>query len=204
MTTVTIYDKPTGRILRAITMAEEMIASNVKEEEGTYEGWVDGARFYIGADGMPVAIPDLPSPGLKFDWEAKTWVDPRALPEAKTAKKLAVERERARRTNATIEYDGCVLDADATAQNNIKSKLLALASNMGLGKSVSAELLVWRDFDNVTHSFESMEALQSWLQGLVVEIDSRGTQFYMWAWAKKALIDAAQSLAEVDAIDIET
>lgn len=111
-----------------------------------------------------------------------------------------VELERQRRTVAPIQYGGARLDADATAQRNVSAKLLELQQAQALGIETPPQLLVWRDHDNVTHTFADQAALAAWLGGLAVAISQRGTEAYAWAWATKAAIQGAADLQAIHSI----
>jgi hypothetical protein len=119
-----------------------------------------------------------------------SWIDGRPLEVAKAAKKLAIDAERARRTELPIDYVGSLFDADGTAQDNVRTWQIQLGAGATL-----PEGFVWRDADNVDHPADA-----DFVNGLGVEMTMRGTQLYMQAWALKAQVDDATTIPEVEAI----
>lgn len=101
------------------------------------------------------------------------------------------------RAAAPIDVAGVTYDADTTAQNNIKAKLLEITSLRRLNKSIPPELLVWRDFHNITHTFDSMDALEIMLSDVAAAIAHRGTELYIWSWEVKTQAAALESLQEI-------
>jgi hypothetical protein len=133
--------------------------------------------------------PAQPSPYHVFDWSTKTWgADLEAI---RTAKRGAIEAQRELQIYAPlIVYDSINLDADARSQRNITEKLNDIALREQESDPMPAEMLMWRDADNVDHTFETQAAYRSWLNGLAIALGLRGTQAYAWSWAKKAALDA--------------
>jgi len=110
---------------------------------------------------------------------------------------LLVARAMKGRSIAPVTVDGVVFDADKTAQDNIKAKLIEIAALRRLDKEMPAELLVWRDHANTTHTFPNMGALEIKLSEVVAQIAQRGTELYMWNWAVKAHCATLGSAQEI-------
>ena len=198
----TIYDLATGCIEKTVQVPPlegALLMQYDPETQGAIDGEFSADAFYV-ADGTPIAIPPPPAPGHRFNCATKSWEDPRSLEGVRQQKRVAIEVERRRRTNAPIAYGGATLDADKTAQENIANKLLEIGQRVALSQPMPAELLIWRDHDNIDHTFETMDAYGAWLGGLAVAITERGTQAYAWAWQTKATLAAADSIQAVDAI----
>lgn len=151
-------------------------------------------------EGAIVPLPSKPSPEYLFDYESKQWFDPETLDTLMALRMGEVDAERMRRYVEPIQYLGRSLDADLTAQKNISDKLSEIKARENLGLVMPPELMLWRDADNLTEVFASMEAMKEWLQGLVVAIAQRGTEDYVWAWQTKSAIQTAQTKDEVRAI----
>ena len=105
--------------------------------------------------------------------------------------------EMRRRTVAPVTVEGITFDADTKAQSNIKNKLTEIEACRKLGRTIPAELLVWRDFHNVTHQFESPEALEQILSHVVAELATRLTMLYVWSWEVKAHCATLENSAQV-------
>lgn len=202
----TIYERATGRIEKTVNIPDfvegptNFLALQFDPAtHDTIEGDHSAADFYIER-GAPQPIPPRPSAGHVFDFASKAWVDARTVNDLKAAKRIAIEAERRRRTVSPIAYDGALLDADKTAQENIANKLLEIGQRMELGQPMPQELLFWRDHDNIDHTFDTVEEYRAWLGGLAVAITERGTQAYAWSWQAKAALAAADSIQAVEAI----
>lgn len=121
---------------------------------------------------------------------------------AKARMKIAVERELRARIEAPIQVGDILLDGDATAQNNLQSKLTEMKARLDLGLATPVELLVWLDYDNGMHTWDTLAEYYAWLAGYAVLLSTRGTLLYRQSWLHKEAIDALGSLAEVHAYDI--
>lgn len=119
----------------------------------------------------------------------------RRMALASVKQRLAAARIRL--STAPIEYDGKNVDADPTAQTNIASKLAEITARRRLGSEMPAPLLIWRDADNITHSFPSMDAYEDWLLGLTIAIAERATVAYVQAWLQGAAFDAMETSEEI-------
>lgn len=153
--------------------------------------------------GAWLPLPECPSHRHMLDPVTKTWVDGRTLTELKVEKCLKVDGLRTAKSVLPIEYDGALLDADLKAQSNISNKLLEIRENIDLGREMGTSVLFWRDADNEMHTFSDMAYFKQWLGMLAITITERGTLLYQWAWKKKALIDAATTPEEVEAVSLE-
>jgi len=197
----TIYNWSTGQVLRWGQCPDEHISMQAFEPgEAVIEGEYPGDRFYW--DGLQmIEFPERPSASHRWDWPSKTWQAD--LADAKAKKHVQIEAERDRRAMApVIVYDGKNLDADARATENLKSKLAEANSRLAQGTPFPAAQLVWRDADNVTHVFADTPSYKDWLDGFAIALGSRGTDAYAWSWQKKGELNAATTIAEVEALDL--
>ena len=151
------------------------------------------ADWFEGDD--PKTLPERPSPHHEWDWPTKSWLP--NLDAAKAAKKAEIEAEHSRRINEPLLYDGKVLDADQAARDNLKAKLEEVRERIRLNMPMAPELLVWRDNDNQTHSWPTIEAYRDWLAGYAVAMSERGTRCYTCAWYHK---DTLKQLSEMEAV----
>ena len=145
---------------------------------------------------------DRPSSAHIFDYTTKQWVDPRTIDDLKASLLVQVNDARIAYSTAPIEYAGRLVDADLTAQSNINNKLLELTACRALGVDMNPDLMLWRDADNLTVTFSTMDDMERWLHGLVAKIAERGTQCYAWSWNIKAAIEAATTVDEFPTISM--
>jgi hypothetical protein len=160
-----------------------------------------GTHYWEGA---LVPMPAQPSPYHVFDWPTKAWVADLAAIRAAQRKAIEAQREALIYAPAIV-YDGANLDADATSQRNITEKLNDIARREQESDPMPAPMLMWRDADNVDHTFADQAAYRSWLNGLAIALGLRGTQAYAWSWAKKAALEAlGDDVAALLAFDATT
>jgi len=177
-----LYETATGKVLGTGSVAyEEDLALQAREGQSVYFGTARIGQRIV--DGVAIDCPDT------------------ELERAKALTKQQVEFERIRRTALPIEMDEVQLDADATAQSNIKDKLVELTYRLGQGIPMPAELLFWRDYNNNMLVFSSQTEYQAWLGRLSIAITERGTRNYVWCWSLKAHIDACATLSELQTLD---
>ena len=149
-----------------------------------------------------VAPPARPSFWHEFDWETKVWVDTLTLDQHKFVARGKLEVSRNRRAEAPIEFEGATLDADLKSQGNIKDKLVDIDQRRKQGLDYPADLLFWRDYDNLMHTFVTVDEYEAWLSRLLIAIAERGTRTYLWMWGKKAEVDACGSVNGLEAVDL--
>lgn len=140
--------------------------------------------------------PPRPSPVHEWDNTAKVWVA--NLAKAREIRGAEIEAARDAIIKGTILYDGKNIDCDTRSQDNVSYKLATIAQREALGLSpLPAELLVWRDADNITHSFANQTTYKNWLGGLAVAMDERGTLAYGWSWGQKAALAALTTYEDI-------
>ena len=198
------YKVATGEILSRITGNDEHINNiYVGEGEAAIISDVFCDQGYIDAGQVFSFTPsEAPSPYHEWDWTTKSWLP--NLNAAITSRKNAIDQERDRRINSPLTYNGKNLDADARARENLKSKLEEIKSREALSLPMPTSMLVWRDADNVTHSWPTQEAYKAWLEGFTVAMSERGTMIYAAAWQHKANIDVLTGINEILAYDFAT
>jgi len=179
-----IYNLATGLIDKVVNCPEESIGIQFDPElQGYIEGNYDDTAWRI-VDGVAVAG------------------DTRTLDEYKFLAKSQLELGRAARAAAPISFEGATLDADLKSQGNIKDKLADIDQRRKQGMDFPAELLFWRDFDNLMHTFVTVDEYEAWLSRLLIAIAERGTRTYVWMWGQKAQIDASTTLNELQAVEV--
>ena len=152
-------------------------------------------HLYLSSSEGVVKRPEKPSIFHYWDHDLFCWQP--NLPASITYRGREVDAERDRRLNLPFIYDNKRLDADARARENLKSKLEEIKAREALLQPMPTEMLVWRDADNITHTWATQEAYKAWLEGFTIAMSERGTRLYAAAWQHKANIAA---LTDVDAI----
>lgn len=120
----------------------------------------------------------------------------------KARKKMLVEEEMRNQIFYPIQVGEILLDGDKTAQDNLKNKLSEAWARINLAIEMPADLLVWRDANNVIHEWPSLESYYEWLQTYAVALATRGTMMYRASWIHKATIDSLPTVDEVRTYDI--
>jgi hypothetical protein len=184
-----VFEKASGRVIQVVIGSDESSSNYADDSVGVLisSEYHDPDSVYVD-DEMFVEIPQSP-PHHTWDWPTKSWLPD--LPAAIAARKNEIDRERDRRINLPLAYDGKVLDADMTARDNLKAKLEEVRERIRLNMPMAPELLVWRDNSNQTHSWQTIEAYHDWLAGYAVAMSDRGTRCYACAWHHKDVLKAA-------------
>lgn len=180
------YSLETGQILACIhAPLSDIEHYPAGENEAIFISNVYCPEGYVENGGL-LPLPESPSPHHEWDWTTKSWLP--NLDGAKAAKKRDIDALRSAMIDAPLDYDGKSLDADQSARDNLKAKLEEVRERIRLGIPMLSELLVWRDADNVTHSWPTIEAYHDWLAGFAVAMSERGTRCYACGWHHKDAI----------------
>ena len=193
------FDPETGQYTRSSWCDA---TSSDLDEPNTYRGLVSdiNSQYHDITNGVPVDMPPKPSAHHEFNYSSKQWAP--NLAHSKVRLKHRIEAERDRRVFAPIAYDEKVIDGFERSQRNLADKLATIRARREHGlPALPTQLRVWRDANNITHTFPSEEAYESWLVSLAVALEERGTAAYAWSWQKKAALDAITTVAELDEFD---
>jgi hypothetical protein len=187
----TVYDLETGDILRAGYCQEADYDYQAGDGEGILPARYDAAEYYVN-DGNPIMKGNPPS--SSHEWVNGEWAG--NVEKSRTGKLFSVAQKQIELSNSIIVYAGFNLDADATARDNIQGKLSEIAASIALNLPV--DNMVWRDADNILHTFATIEEYHTWLQGLAVAIAKRSTELYISAWTHKAAISQLSTFEEIE------
>jgi len=164
---------------------------------------IEPDQYYIPDINNPVKtlLTGRPSDYHQYDYVNKQWVIlDEYLDTSKIDKKNEINNTMNKLRFAIIVYDGKNLDVDVTAQTNISGKIAQIQNEIAL--SVPSTDLVWKDADNVVHTWISVNAYLEWLQGLQIAIAHRTSALYQTIWTGKAAVDALSNVQEVIDYDI--
>lgn len=164
---------------------------------------IEPDQYYIPDINNPVKtlLTGRPSDYHQYDYVNKQWVIlDEYLDTSKIDKKNEINNTMNKLRFAIIVYDGKNLDVDVTAQTNISGKIAQIQNEIAL--SVPSTDLVWKDADNVVHTWISVNAYLEWLQGLQIAIAHRTSALYQTIWTGKAAVDALSNVQEVIDYDV--
>ena len=140
--------------------------------------------------GDPEEVPACDLRQCEYIGEAQLDPHPDAmLAEAKAAKKRQIEAERDAACEQPVTALGRTWDADRRSQE-------LLASAIALAQAGAPLPPVWRDYDNSDMPVTSIADLLA-ISGAIA---AQTQQAYATSWARKAAVDAATTIDEVEAV----
>lgn len=139
-----------------------------------------------------VPMPVRPSSAHVFDWEAKTWSDPRTLAAIKAAHWGEMKRQRNLLEASGFPYLGKRLDSDARSVQRINTAVQAAQAAMALDKPFS---IVWTCADNSLLTLDGPGLL-----GVPVALATYADQLHQTCKTLRARIEAATTPAAVQAV----
>jgi Domain of unknown function (DUF4376) len=188
-----IYNS-TGQIVKTITSPERDIQYTLGAGESVYmdpnEVFSDTTHRIVG--NVPVAFPAKPYRHCRWDYVNNIWLDDNSLLKTKRAKRLEMKEARENKKVSGFKSGGLDFDSTAEAQMSIASAVMqatiAKIDNVAFS-------LVWSlsDDSEVTLNKAAILKMGEDLQ----QMQNNAQNKYQ---AKKALINAATTVAEVDAI----
>lgn len=190
MNSYIIY-QDSGKITRVVVC--ENIQIQLQSGEQYIEGSVDNSKFYVDvATKTFVEFPPKTQPYYTWDWNTHSWVDSRTLQQVKDQKWEQIKRDRDAAINAPLSTPYGVFDADANSRANIANSVLYLQTLEQQGTPGTVD---WTLADNtiITLNYAEMSEV-----GLL--LGQRTNAAYDTGRALRAQIDAATTIAEVDAI----
>jgi hypothetical protein len=199
MKTFTTYNKLSGEIASIGFCPDDDLLSQETDALGVIEGNYEPEIYYAPA-GVPTPKPEKPSGDHEWNETTKQW----DFDKTKIKLRLYrhVDRERIKRDNLDIIYDGKNLQADDEARANIHGKIAEIVAAESISTTISP--LIWRCSDNIIHTWTDMLIYKAWLQGLVMAIAARSTSLYQASWTHKAAIAALDTVQEIKDYDINT
>lgn len=148
----------------------------------TKQRLVDGALVDTGQPAMP------PEPWLVWSTTAIAWVDPRDLQQIKDAKWQEIKAARTDQEYGGFVWDGSPFDSDALSQQRIIGASQWASLN-------SAFTIEWTLADNTVRTLNAQE-----MQAVGAALGTHVEQAFNKGRDIRALIDSAQTIAEVEAI----
>lgn len=190
---ISIFETATGRILRNVSCPREAIDIQIGPGEGYVEGDFSSEDFYV-LDGVAIPIP-ANTGGIfhKFDYATRQWYDPRTLEQVKQAKNGAINAARLRANTSFFVFRGKQIAVDPLSRSDIDAAHGAFLLAGGPPPGWPGR---WKAIDN---TFVDIPDLATWAQfyGTMV---ATGTANFQRSQALKAQLDAATTIAEVEAI----
>ncbi|WP_126457906.1 DUF4376 domain-containing protein [Sulfuritortus calidifontis] len=132
-------------------------------------------------------------PDAVYDVIHRVWVDPPdttpSIAEVKAAKKLQIEAERDAQCVANVTVNGHVWQADKRSQELLGQAISLAQAGLPLPS-------VWRDADNNDVPVTSIADLLA-IAGVIAQ---QVQTAYSTSWARKAALEAATTIEEVNAV----
>lgn len=153
-----------------------------------------GVRYDGGyvVDGVFHPLPEQPSRNHVFDYVLKQWVDPRTIEQAREQKWQDVKFARELREFGTFVWDGSSFDCDQLSAQRIQGAA-QLATLAKIGQTPFE--IDWTLADNTVRSLSADDMIAVG-QAMGVHINT----LHGMSRLKREAINAAQTVAEVDAI----
>lgn len=196
MTYYAIYNTITGQITQICSASnvdaiQHLLGPNTAAlvcNEG-----LSNAQFYVDVNSLSlVEFPPKPNVYTIWDWTTHSWIDPRSIQNHKDQKWEEIKRSRDAAINAPLSTPYGVFDADASSRANIANAVLYLQTLEQQGNPGTVD---WTLADNTTITLNYTEMSEV---GLL--LGQRTNAAYDTGRALRAQIDAATTIAEVDAI----
>ena len=153
-------------------------------ESAELPGYVEGSTYY--------QLPPQPSRIHVFNYTTKKWEDPRTLSDFKFEKQLHLKKQRDATEFGPFTYNGMTFDGDLDAQRRISVLASAAKSAIAAGYTFTKEFTL--DDNSVVQltaeDFIGIEMAKLW------QVDAAFQEYR----SKKALIEAATTLEELEAI----
>lgn len=140
-----------------------------------------------------VEIPPSPSPNCTFDWQTKTWVDPRTLEQAKEQKRQEINRLSAAAMRAQFEFGGKVVDCDSISRSYID----AINGEVNASGQMPPNWTgAWKTTDNSWLPIPDVSTWRAFYSAMV----NKGLENFAHAQRLKADLEAASTVEQVDSI----
>lgn len=188
-----IYNTSSGQIEKVVSCAPDDLPLQFNPAtQAALEGEFPDDQYYV-VNGEPVAIPASPSPNHAFDFTTKTWVDPRTLADVKAAKNAAIDRARAAANTSFFMFQGKQISVDPLSRSDIDAAHGAILMLQAMPPGWPGG---WKAKDRTIVAIPDV-AVWSQFYGTMV---ATGTANFNHSQTLKAQLDAATTIAEVEAI----
>lgn len=190
---LTVCDQVTGQVLRIVECGIE----DAELQAGAGEFWVMGVPPSLNSwyeAGEFSLVPPRSSLGHEWNWTAKSWFDPRTLEQAKFAKNAEIDAAREAANRSHFVFQGKQIAADDMSMKDI------LATNgdvQNLGSFVTGWPGGWKAMNGT--GFVAIPDVATWHQFFRAMV-TQGAVNFAQSQARKATLDAATTVAEVEAV----
>lgn len=195
---IIIYSKSSGEILRAMDIPLEAVSLQVTDS--TIEGILEVPnlenldKYYVDVlTSTLVDVPEQPSQNHRFDYETKTWIDPRTLADVKVGKNIYINTERARANQTSFTFQGKEVATDPLSRSDIDGVNGEVAITGALPATFPN---AWKAIDNSYISIPDVATWKLFYQAMV----SKGTENFLHAQDLKAQVQAATTINQVEGI----
>lgn len=187
-----IYFEPSGKVWQQVYGHD--LASFPLPEEGSYAmlmeapvrlpGYVENSNYY--------ELPPQPSDAHVFNYVTRQWEDLRTLDDFKAEKWGAVKAQRDAQEFGPFLWGSLTFDGDAESKSRLSLAAMAAQAEIASGQSWSVD---WTLADNSTVTLSAPDVI-----GVVQAMGAAITAAHQAARLKRAAIEAAQTIEDLDAI----
>ena len=189
----TIYNKITGEIVditKCIGDYPDIVLDNSLE---VLPGVApDHGNYYVEM-GTLVALPPKPNENTTFDYSTKQWVDVRTLEFVKAQKRQYINVSRLKANRTSFQYLTYSISCDALSRSDIDG----INGYVALYNDFPSEFPgAWKTIDNTYVPIPDVNTWKEFYGAMV----SQGSNNFLHAQNLKSQLEAATTIAEVDAI----
>ena len=152
-----------------------------------------GGEVPDGVVGVPANLPVQPSPWHRLHWGTLQWVDQRTLDMAKAAKRAEINAARNAANTSTFTFGGKQIAADGLSQRDIDKVALKVARSGQLPADFPG---AWKAVDNTYVPIPDVATWDAFMDAMIAQ----GTANFTRAQARKAAIESATTVGEVDTV----
>lgn len=188
-TKFTAFEPITGEVLFSGTATDPDIMNtpdiSIYIGEAFTNGWIINNIHYD--------LPSQPTPNSTFNYVTKVWEDTRLLADVKDAQKMVINLSRAKANQTSFIYETKEIAVDALSRSDIEGTNGYVLANNSFPAGWPGG---WKCMDN---TYVPITAIATWNLFYAAMVN-QGTANFAKAQTLKAAIDAATTIAEVEAI----
>lgn len=190
---ITIFNDNTGQILRALSIPDDDLLSNIQEGEDYLLGIYPNDIFFVDIETLqPVLFPTRPDPEYTFNYTTKEWEDLRPLSVVRDQQWAYIKSMREADNQVPLLTSHGTFDADTKSQKGITDAIMLLQTLQSLGTPTTI------DFTLADNSTTTLTTAQMVEVGLA--LGARTQQLFAKARALRELINNASTKEDILAV----
>lgn len=184
--------QPNGKIVSLLSCREEDLVHNLAGLNAIEANIPNTVDYYIAND-LVVTKDNQPSIAHVFDYDTKTWVDPRTLLDMKALKWAEIKQARDLAEFGSFSYTGMEFDGDVDAQRRLAGYISISKGALAAGTAFEAPF-------TLANNTEVLLTAQDFVGIELAKVTSVATAFAQAA-ALRLLIDGATSVEQLAQIN---